>query len=435
MILFCGKVLGEKMAILIKNVAVYTDEGIKKYKYLCIENDKIKYLTDNSELADSFLKENNKSIEINAENKLIMPGLVNTHTHSPMTALRNVGSDLPLHRWLFEEIFPREAKFAPEAIYYGSLLGQIEMIRSGTIEFTDMYPAFDSQARAVEESGLRASLSVELLHNDWSTGKRITSEAFKDGEEIIKKWRGKADGRITLLSEIHSVYLYDTAFLKDVVGFSKSNNIGINMHLQETEKEVTDSLNELGVRPVEFFESIGAFDVPVTAAHCVYMTEEEMQVLKNRNVLAAINLTSNLKLASGIPDLPKMLEIGVNLGFGTDGTASNNNLNMFEEMHLAGILYKGLYKDPTLVSPRQVIKAATLGRKIKEGEKADMIMIDMSAPHLHPINDIDALIVYAMQGSDVDTVIVDGKILMQNREIMHLDEEKIIYEVDNIKFV
>lgn len=422
------------MAILIKNVSLYTEQGIKKYKYLCIEDDKIKYLTDDDALVDLFLKKQKKIIEINAENKLVMPGFVNTHTHSPMTALRNVGSDLPLHRWLFDEIFPREAKFAPQAIYYGSLLGQIEMIKSGTVAFTDMYPSFDSQAKAVEESGLRASLSVELLHNDWSLGKRVTSSAFEDGEKIVKKWRGKADGRITLLSEIHSVYLYDTAFLKDVVDFSKSNKIGINMHLQETEKEITDALNDLGVRPVGFFESIGAFDVPVTAAHCVHMTEEEMQVLKEHNVLAAINLTSNLKLASGIPNLPKMLDVGVKIGFGTDGCASNNNLNMFEEMHLAGILYKGLYKDPTLVSPKQVIKAATLYREIKEGEKADMILIDMSAPHLHPINDIDALIVYAMQGSDVDTVIVNGEVLMENKIITRLDEERIIYEVDNIKF-
>lgn len=423
------------MAILIKNVAVYTYEGIKKYKYLCIENDKVKYLTDDDSLMDSFVKQQKKIAEINAENKLVMPGLVNTHTHSPMTALRNVGSDLPLHRWLFEEIFPREAKFAPQAIYFGSLLGQIEMIRSGTVEFTDMYPSFDSQAIAVEESGLRASLSVELLHNDWSSGNRVTSSAFEDGAKIVENWRGKADGRITLLSEIHSVYLYDTAFLKDVVDFSKSNNIGINMHLQETEKEVTDALKDLGVRPVEFFESIGAFDVPVTAAHCVHMTEEEMRVLKKHDVLAAINLTSNLKLASGIPNLPQMLDVGVRVGLGTDGCASNNNLNMFEEMHLAGILYKGLHKDPTLVSPKQVIKAATLGRQIKESAKADMIIIDMSAPHLHPVNDIDALIVYAMQGSDVDTVIVNGEILMQSKVLTRLDEEKIIYEVDNIKFV
>lgn len=423
------------MTILIKNVNIYTDDGVKFYKFMCIDDGIIKHITDDVSVVDSFKKHHNKIAEIDACKKLIMPGLVNTHTHSPMTALRNIGSDLPLHRWLFEEIFPREAKFKPESIYYGSLLGQIEMIRSGTIEFTDMYPSFDSLAQAVEESGLRASISVELLHNDWSTGRRITGSSFKEGEKTIEKWKGRANGRITFLSEIHSVYLYDHSFLKDVVDFSKSNNIGINMHLQETQKEVEDSIKELNVRPVEFFDSIGAFDVPVTAAHCVHMNSEEMQLLKKKGVIAAINLTSNLKLASGIPNLPEMLKVGVNVGFGTDGCASNNNLNMFEEMHLAGILYKGLHLDSTMVSPKQVIKAATLGRKIAEGEKADLIMIDMKAPHLHPVNDVDALIVYAMQGSDVDTVIVNGEILMENKVITRLDEEKIIYEVDNIKFV
>ena len=292
----------------------------------------------------------------------------------------------------------------------------------------------DALANAVSESGLKASISVEMLHNDWSTGKRITSKSFDDAEKIIDKWKNGADGRLTVLSEIHSIYLYDHSFLKDVVDFSKSEGIGINMHLHETEKEIEDSLNEIGVRPAEFFESIGAFDVPVTAAHCVYLTEQEMKMLNKHNVTVAVNLTSNLKLASGIPDLPGLFRNGVNVSFGTDGCASNNNLNIFEEMHIAGILYKGIYKDPTLISPRSVIKAATLGRRIEEGGNADMILIDMTAAHLIPVNDIDALIVYSMQGSDVDTVIVDGKILMKNKIIAHLDEEKIMYEVKNIKF-
>ena len=422
------------MSIIIKNVSFYTDEGIKNCKYLCISDGKIQHITDDEQIADSFKRLCKKVTQIDGKNKLLMPGLVNTHTHSPMTALRNIGSDLPLHRWLFEEIFPREAKFKEDSMYFASLLGQIEMIRSGTVEFTDMYMGFDALASAVSESGLKASISVEMLHNDWSTGKRITSKSFDDAEKIIDKWKNGADGRLTVLSEIHSIYLYDHSFLKDVVDFSKSKGIGINMHLHETEKEIEDSLNEIGVRPAEFFESIGAFDVPVTAAHCVHLTEQEMKMLNKHNVTVAVNLTSNLKLASGIPDLPGLFRNGVNVSFGTDGCASNNNLNIFEEMHIAGILYKGIYKDPTLISPRSVIKAATLGRKIEEGENADVILIDMAAAHLTPVNDIDALIVYSMQGSDVDTVIVDGEILMKNKIIVHLDEEKIIYKVENIKF-
>lgn len=422
------------MAVLIKDISIYTDEGINYSKYVCISEGKITHITDDENIVDLFKKANKNYTQIDGKNKLLMPGLVNTHTHSPMTALRNIGSDLPLHRWLFEEIFPREAKFKPESIYYGSLLGQIEMIRSGTVSFTDMYPCFDSLAQAISESGLKASVSVEVLHNDWSTGKRITYSSYEDAEKTIEKWHGKADGRLEILTEIHSVYLYEHTFLKDVVDFTKSKKIGINMHLHETEKEIEDCLKNIGTRPIEFFDSIGAFDVPVTAAHCVHLTDDEMKTLQRKGVLAAVNITSNLKLASGIPDVPGLLKSGVKIGFGTDGCASNNNLNMFEEMHLAGIIYKGIYKDPTLVSPKQVINAATLGKKISEGAIADIILIDMSAPHLHPVNDIDALIVYSMQGSDVDTVIVDGKILMKNKTIICLDEEKILYEVDNMKF-
>lgn len=422
------------MAVLINDISIYTDEGIKYSKYVCISNGKITHITDDDKIVNLFKKSNKDYTQIDGKNKLLMPGLVNTHTHSPMTALRNVGSDLPLHRWLFEEIFPREAKFKPESIYYGSLLGQIEMIRSGTVAFTDMYPCFDSLAQAISESGLKASVSVEILHNDWSSGQRHTYSSYDEAEKIIEKWHGKADGRLETLTEIHSVYLYDHSFLKEVVDFTKSKGIGINMHLHETEKEIEDCLKDIGTRPIEFFDSIGAFDVPVTAAHCVHLTEDEKILLADKGVLAAVNITSNLKLASGIPDLPGLLKHGVRIGFGTDGCASNNNLNMFEEMHLAGILYKGVHKDPTLVSPKQVINCATLGKKICEGEIADLILIDMSAPHLHPVNDIDALIVYSMQGSDVDTVIVDGKVLMKNKIILSLDEERILYEVDNIKF-
>lgn len=423
------------MAILIKNCDIYTKDGIESYKYICIENDIIKKITNDESEVDLFKKENNKIDVIDAKNRLIMPGLINAHTHSPMTSLRNVGSDLPLHRWLFEEIFPREATLKQNDIYYGSLLGQIEMIRTGTVEFIDMYTGFEALAQAVNDSGLRASVSVELLHNDWSSGKRKTSADFDKGLEIINKWHNGAEGRLTILSEIHSIYLYDHHFLRDVVDFSKTNYIGINMHLHETVKELTDCYNELSVRPIEFFDSIGAFDVPVTAAHCVHLNEDEIKLLRDKNVLVAVNLTSNLKLASGIPKLPEMLEAGVKFGFGTDGCASNNNLNMFEEMHIAGILYKGISMDPTLVSPKQVINAATLGRKIEEGAKADMIFIDMTSPHLHPINDIHALIVYSMQGSDVDSVIVDGKLLMYRKEIKHLDEDKIKDYVDKIKFI
>lgn len=421
------------LAVIIKDVSIYFDGKLHDYKGLCIENDRIKYITNDEKIIDNFQKLHDKCDVISGKDKIAMPGLVNCHTHSPMTVLRNIGSDLPLHRWLFEEIFPREAKLTPEIVYNGSLYGQIEMIKSGTVEFIDMYDPFDSLATAVSESGMRASVSIATLHNDWSSGKRVTNACFEETEQILERWKKFGNDKLTPLCEIHSIYLYDTAFLPDVVKFAKAHNMGINMHLHETEKEIDEYFEVSGIRPIEYFESIGAFEVDVAAAHCTYMTEEDMKIMKKYNVLAAVNITSNLKLAGGIPNLPEMLKNNLRIGLGTDGCASNNNLNMFEEMHLAGILYKGLTKDATMVSPKQVIDMATCGKQIKEGSVADIILIDMREPHLNPINDIEASIVYSMQGSDVDTTIVGGEVLMKNRQLTKLDEEKIRYFVNNIK--
>ncbi len=421
------------MDTIIKNIDVYRDGKIQNFKAICIEGSLIKHVTNEQKVICEFEKQHPNCQVLFGKGKMAMPGLVNTHTHSPMTVLRNIGSDLPLHRWLFEEIFPREAKLTPDNVYYGSLYGQIEMIKSGTVEFIDMYDPYDSLARAVCDSGMRASVSIATLHNDWSSGERVTSSCFEETSKILDKWKQVGNKKLTPLCEIHSVYLYDTKFLPEVVQFAKNNKMGINMHLHETQKELEDCISEHGVRPIEFFEAIGALEENVTAAHCTYLTENDMKIMKKYNVLAAVNITSNLKLAGGVPDLPGMLKHGVKVGLGTDGCASNNNLNMFEEMHLAGILYKGLLKDATVISPREVIKAATMEKQIKEGEVADILLIDMDATHLNPVNDIEALIVYSMQGSDVDTVIVGGDILMHGRELKSIDEEKIRYEINNIK--
>ncbi len=423
------------MSILIKNAEVYTKSGILKDHAVCIRNDKISAVTDCPEEIERFIRENKDSLEIlDGRGKLVMPGLINTHTHSPMTVLRNIGSDLPLEQWLFGEIIPREDRLTPKDVYYASLLGQIEMIRSGTVCFNDMYEPFETLAEAVSASGLKVLLSVPVLQScACPDGSFITKPCTEEASRMLSRWNGAENGRIHVLCEIHSIYLYDYRKLPEAVAFAKEHALGIHMHLHETEKEIADSIEATGMRPAAYFESIGAFDLPVIAAHCTHLTEEEIQLLRRKDVCVSVNLTSNLKLASGIPPLPELLQAGVRVGFGTDGCASNNNLNLFEEMHLAGILYKGMRKDPGIVSPRQVIDAATCGREIRKDAAADLILIDMSAPHLNPVNDPEAAIVYSMQASDVDTVIVQGKILMRNRMIPHLDEEKIIYEVNHVK--
>jgi len=423
------------MPILIKNAAIYTKNGIAYYLGICIEDGRILTLTNAPKEIDSFLLRHPGQIDvIDGKDKLVMPGMVNTHTHSPMTLLRNIGSDLPLQKWLFDEIVPREGKLTPKDVYYGSLLGQIEMIRSGTVAFTDMYEPFESVAEAVVQSGLKAVLSVATLHNNWSSGVRVTEKSFEAAKRLIKTWNGAERGRIGVLCEIHSVYLYDHSLLQDVVSFAKENHLGIHMHLHETQQEIEECIAATGLRPAAFFESIGAFDIPVLAAHCTHVTAEDLEILRRHPVSVSVNITSNLKLASGVPPLPELLAAGIRVGLGTDGCASNNNLNMFEEMHLAGILYKGLRKDPSLIRAEQAIEAATFGGEIREGADADLILIDMTAPHLNPVNEIGSAIVYSMQASDVDTVIVQGELLMEKRELKKLDEERIIYEVNHVKF-
>jgi len=271
------------------------------------------------------------------------------------------------------------------------------------------------------------------LHNRWENGTRITENNFAEAERLIKKWKGAGDGRIDVICEIHSVYLYDDRLLHEAVSFAKENGLGIHMHLHETKKEISDCLKAVGMRPAAFFASIGAFAVPVLAAHCTHLETEDFEILRRARASVSVNITSNLKLASGVPPLPELLAAGIRVGLGTDGCASNNNLNLFEEMHLAGILYKGLRGDPALVSPEQVIDAAVFGSRICKGADADLILIDLTAPHLNPLNDMKSAVVYSMQASDVDTVIVRGEILMEHRELKKLDEERILYEVNHVK--
>jgi 5-methylthioadenosine/S-adenosylhomocysteine deaminase len=243
---------------------------------------------------------------------------------------------------------------------------------------------------------------------------------------------------------MHSVYLYRQEWLYRIVECAKEYKTGIHMHLHETIKEIDDftALNQ-GMRPTEFLEEIGAFDVKTVAAHCTHLSDSDIEILKKHDVNVAINMTSNLKLGSGIPPLTRLIASGVNVTLGTDGCASNNNLNMFEEIHLAALLYKGLYQDPTLIKASQVVDMATKNGAsalcdvpcgtIAKGSMANMIIVDLSAIHLTPVNDINALICYSMQGSDVDTVIIDGNIVMKQKKFTLIDEEKIMHEVKKIK--
>lgn len=372
---------------------------------------------------------------ISGRHRLAMPGFVNAHTHCAMTLMRNAADDLPLHKWLFEKIFPIEDRLTDDDVYWGTLLGAAEMIKSGATAMADMYLHMEAVAKAFAETGMRVNISKSplLFHSGG------VLDVFDEFRDYYNKWNGRENGKIKVYLEVHSTYLFDYESLKRASELAKELNTGIHIHLLETAKERKESFEQYGKSPVEICVETGIFDVPVIGAHLVHVSNEDMEILHRYKVSAVHNPTSNLKLGSGIAPIPAMLDAGVNIALGTDGAASNNNLNMFEEMHLAALIHKGIGQNPELVTARQVLAMATVNGSnairfgsntgiIEPGMKADLILLDTDKPHLYPLNDPYSAVVYSAQGSDVDTVIVDGNILMEKCELETIDEEKVKYE-------
>jgi 5-methylthioadenosine/S-adenosylhomocysteine deaminase len=305
-----------------------------------------------------------------------------------------------------------------------------------------MYMHMDHVAQAVVESGIRANLSRSPLRFI-AREKGGTVHDIDSCLDFYKRWNNSANGRIKVYIEVHSVYLFDEEAMEAAAKLAKQLGTGINMHLEETVGEREISLEKYGMNSTEICLKSGVFDVPVVAAHCVHLTDNDVGILKQKSVNVVHNPTSNLKLGSGIARIPYLLNEGINISLGTDGAASNNNLDMFEEMHLAALIHKGAEKNPILVDAQSALRMATVnganaigfGREtgcIREGMKADLIILDTDKIHFTPMNNPMSAVVYSAQGSDVDTVIVDGIILMENRELKTIDEEKVKYMAKEI---
>jgi len=356
-----------------------------------------------------------------------------------MTLFRGFADDLPLKEWLEEKIWPQEAKLTADDVYWGSLLGICEMIRGGTVAFADMYFFMDEVAKAVAESGIKASLSVGMIGMAGDE-----NETLNRGVSFAKNWHNAEDGRIRVMLGPHAPYTCPPSFLEKVIDKAIEMSLGIHTHLSETYLEVENIKNMYGLTPIRLMDRVGLFNVPVLAAHCVFVDDEEIEILSEKGVGVAHNPQSNLKLASGVAPVKKMLEKGVKVGLGTDGPASNNNLDMWEEIRLVATLHKGVERDPICVPARDALIMATkngmeiLGFEnsgiIKEGYKADLILVDVNKPHFYPRHNLVSHLVYSASSSDVDTVIVDGRILMEKRELKTLDEEKIMYEAEKRAF-
>ncbi|MDG6244494.1 MAG: amidohydrolase family protein [Methanolobus sp.] len=369
---------------------------------------------------------------IDAKGSVLMPGLVNTHCHAGMTIFRGYADDMQLHEWLENHIWPAEAKLTDEDIYAGTKLACLEMIRSGTTTFADMYIHENMVARAVDESGLRAALSYGMI--DFGDMEKAEKE-LKEGREFVREWNGKANGRITAMYGPHAPNTCSREFLIKVKEQAVKDDVRIHIHVLETEAELNYMKEKFGMCSIHFLKDIDFWGPDVLAAHCVWLSDGDIRILAEYGVNISHNPVSNMKLASGICPVYKLLESGANVCLGTDGCASNNDLDMFEEMKTATLLQKVSIMDPTVLPARRVLEMATtngakaLGIKsgmLKEGYNADMIIIDMNKAHLTPVYDIASHLVYAASGKDVKTTIVSGRVLMEDGKVLSMDEQQVI---------
>lgn len=372
---------------------------------------------------------------IEADGQVAMPGFINCHTHASMTLLRGYADDLPLMTWLSEKIWPFEGKMTGEDIYWGAMLACLEMIKSGTTCFGDMYDGMHHVARAVEETGMRAMLSRGMIGITPTADK-----ALLDAEELARNWNGKADGRITVMLGPHAPYTCPPEYLEKVMNLAAKYKLGINIHVAETLTEVADIKKQYGLTPVKHLDHLGLFKFPVLAAHCVHLDDEEMGILAQKAMGIAYNPQSNMKLASGIAPVARLLELGATVGIGTDGTASNNNLDMLEELRAGSYLQKVSTMNPEVIPAYRALQMATidgalcmgLGDRvglIKEGMRGDVILLDTQEPHMCPQHNLVANIAYAANSSDIRTVVIDGKVVMLDRVVLTIDEDKVLYEV------
>ena len=420
------------MKILLKNTSIL-QSGCKEpiFGSVLIENDLITHVGDIKEVPGV-----DKIIDGSAF--VAIPGLVNSHTHCAMSILRNSADDLSFDDWLYTKIIPNERKLSAEDIYWGTLLGICEMVRSGVTCFNDMYMHTESVAQAVYESGIRANLSYGPV----TSAARGEPEFIDESKclSFINKWHGR--GNILSGIEIHSMYLYDKKSIIKACALAKSLGISVHTHFAESLFELEYCREKYNLTPVEAAYECGMFEVPVVAAHCVHISDSDIGILKSFNVSPVHCPSSNLKLGNGFAPVKKMIDAGLNVCIGTDGCASNNNLNMLEEMHLAALIHKGLNSDPQCMPASLIIDMATVnGAKaagfdntgsIIPGNKADISLIDISKVHMSPVNNIKSSLIYSAQASDVDTVIVGGKILMENRVISFVDEDAVIKKVKEI---
>lgn len=371
----------------------------------------------------------------------VMPGFVNTHTHVPMTMLRGYADDLPLHEWLTEHIFPAEARLVkPENVRIASRLAFVEMIKSGTTCFNDMYFYENIIAEEARQAGLRGVLNESVI--DFPTASfRSTDEGIALSENLIRRWEG--DPLIHPSVTVHAPYTCSKETLQKAKRLAEKYATLLHIHLAETRKEVEDITARTGLPPAEYLYSIGLLDRNVIAAHCVWLNKHEIELIARSGTSIGHCPKSNLKLASGIADTDAYLKAGINVGIGTDGTASNNTMDMVEEMRFAALLPKVVHYDPEAVDARTALRMATIGGaralglgeitgSLETGKSADLLVINGEASNMVPVYDTYSAIVYAMNSKNIRSAMVAGEWIMRDRNVVHIDKENAVEEIKEI---
>ena len=415
------------MNILVKGASVLQPDYTTKVADIAITDDKIVAV---GEVPAGFVADNT----INGKDKFAVPGFVNTHTHASMTLLRSYADDLALMDWLNNHIWPVEAKMVEKDIRVGGELAVLEMIKSGTTAFLDMYgPYLESVIDVTAKAGIRGVFSRGPIGFIPGQDKVLDENAV-----MYKNYNGTADGRITVAMGVHAPYTCPPEFCEKAAGLAKDNGMHMHIHMSETQDEINQMQEKYGKRPFKYIEETGLFDVPAIAAQCVWLDDEDFAIMKKHNIAVAHNPASNMKLASGIAPVPRMLKEGITVGLGTDGTSSNNNLDMLEEIRLAAILHKVNELDPLSVPAAEALKMGTeTGAKaiwlddtgvIAPGKKADIVLYDLNRPEWCPRHNLVSLLVYSASSASADTMICNGKVIMEKGKVLTMDEERILHE-------
>ncbi len=414
------------MDILLKNAYAFIGGKIEKTD-IGITGNVFSHIGHTDESADTV---------IDCSRMLVVPAFVNTHTHAYMSLFRSAADDLPFSEWLFGRVMPMEDNTTSDDAYWGTMLSIVEMIKSGTGTFCDMHMFPFVSAECAIKSGMRACITRGLSGSDSIEG---GTRRINEAREEISRF--KNEKRLTFMAAPHSIYTCDKKYLYEIMQFASDEGLDISIHLSESVTELKDCLKNNGCTPVKYLESIGMLDFRMLAAHCVQLSDEDIGILKRHSVSVSTNPKSNLKLGNGIAPIKKLMDAGVNVCIGTDGASSNNSLDMISEMNFAALLQKGISGDASAFSAAEALKAATENGasalslntgKIKEGCLADAALINIDTPWFTPNTNLLASLCYSASGRDVDTLIVDGKILMEKRRLKTLDEEEIIYNCNKI---